>query len=61
MKRVSILIRKLSVQIESILSENVGSDIRLQRLWFPINPSNFGLFGVILKSTTSKILSCDER
>ena len=56
-----MLIRELSVQIESILSENVGSDIRLQRLWFPINPSNFGLFGVILKSTTSKILSCDER
>ena len=61
MKQVFLLVKKLSIQIGLILLKHVGSDIRVQSLWSAINSLNFGLFGVILKSPMSKILSYIEQ
>ena len=61
MKRVFLLVKKLSIQVGLILFKHVGSDIRVQRSSPTINSLNFELFGVILKSRMSKILSCADR
>ena len=56
-----LLVKKLSIQVGLMLLKHVGSDIRVQSSWSAINSLNFGLFGVILKSPMSKILSYIEQ
>ena len=58
-KRIFLLVRKLSTYVGLILLKQVGSDIRAESSWSLINSLKFGLSRIILKSLISKMSSWD--